>query len=99
MTQSNYCFDQPKWEAKYTNGIIYGPIPMKYVGSTGIVTTQSCLAILMTKLLAPREKVVLKRKLNLPSGSYTLRSWIGSPGPDLPGTWRLEAPTIIVNIP
>ncbi|WP_407542581.1 hypothetical protein Q0M94_23620 (plasmid) [Deinococcus radiomollis] len=99
MTQSNYCFDQPKWEAKYMNGIIYGPVQRRYTGIDGTSITESCLDILWTKLLVPGEEIVIKRKLDLPPGSYILQSWIGPLKSENTGGTRLEAPAITVNIP
>jgi hypothetical protein len=99
FTRSNYCFNEPEWEIRDANGGIYNSLPVENIDTAAVQTIRTCAAILMTKSLAPGEKIVLKRQLNLPSGSYTVRSWVMPVEQMLPGNGRLEAPTISVNIP
>ncbi|WP_293909721.1 hypothetical protein [Deinococcus sp.] len=91
-TQSTYCpLFEPHWEIKRPDGAVYtAPLPSPMLEGGGIET---CVLIYQAKRLAPGEGLTLRRRLNLPPGTFTIRSWVE------PGDGRLEAPTITVTIP
>ncbi|WP_420595370.1 hypothetical protein [Deinococcus sp.] len=60
---------------------------------------EACPFLLTMRPLVPGESLILKRPLNLPPGTYTVRAWVKPAEPQLPGDGRLEAQPITVTIP